>query len=238
MLKSALSTANVIVAATEVVAAEEEKPVAKPSTEVVAAEEEKPVAKPSTEAVAAMPAPASVAPDEAVAPEVVAPEVIAPAPAAAPHAPAISVLASYKEAFSVFDKDGSGTVSTSELGEIMSALGQNLSAEELDAIIKEVDADGSGEIDFDEFCACMQKAKEGGGTPPKLAVVVEENGLLSGLNTFFAPALQPRPVCGGDCGSRGGGQGCGRGVGCAHRNWYPGWISPRPRIEPNTEQPL
>jgi hypothetical protein len=134
VLKSALSTANVIVAATEVVAAEEEKPVAKPSTEVVAAEEEKPVAKPSTEAVAAMPAPASVAPDEAVAPEVVAPEVIAPAPAAAPHAPAISVLASYKEAFSVFDKDGSGTVSTSELGEIMSALGQNLSAEELDAI--------------------------------------------------------------------------------------------------------
>ena len=188
VLKSALSTANVIVAATEVVAAEEEKPVAKPSPEVVAAEEEKPVAKPSTEAVAAMPAPASVAPDE-----VVAPEVIAPAPAAAPHAPAISVLASYKEAFSVFDKDGSGTVSTSELGEIMSALGQNLSAEELDAIIKEVDADGSGEIDFDEFCACMQKAKEGGGTPPKLAVVVEENGLLSGLNNFFGRLFNHGP---------------------------------------------
>jgi hypothetical protein len=172
VLKSALSTANVIVAATEVVAAEEGKL----------------MAKPSTEAVAAMPAPASVAPDE-----VVAPEVIAPAPAAAPHAPAISVLASYKEAFSVFDKDGSGTVSTSELGEIMSALGQNLSAEELDAIIKEVDADGSGEIDFDEFCACMQKAKEGGGTPPKLAVVVEENGLLSGLNNFFGRLFNHGP---------------------------------------------
>ena len=195
---SALSTANVIVAATEVVAAEEERPVAKPSPEVkpevVAAEEEKPVAKPSTEAVAATcPAPASMAPDEVVAPEVVAPEVIAPAPAAAPHAPAISVLASYKAAFSVFDKDGSGTVSTSELGETMSALGQNPSAEELDAIIKEVDADGSGEIDFDEFCACMQKAKEGGGTTPKLAVVVEENGLLSGLNNFFGRLFNRGP---------------------------------------------
>ena len=172
VLKSALSTANVVV----------------PPAEVVATEEEKPVAKPSTEVVAAAAAPAAVAPDE-----VVAPEVIAPAAGAAPNAPAISVLASYKEAFSVFDKDGSGTVSTSELGETMSALGQNPSAEELDAIIKEVDADGSGEIDFDEFCACMQKAKEGGGTPPKLAVVVEENGLLSGLNTFFGRLFNRGP---------------------------------------------
>ena len=159
-----------------------------PPTEVVATEEEKPVAKPSTEVVAAAAAPAAVAPDE-----VVAPEVIAPAAGAAPNAPAISVLASYKEAFSVFDKDGSGTVSTSELGEMMSALGQNLSAEELDAMVEEVDADGSGEIDFDEFCACMQKAKKGGGTAPKLAVVVEENGLLSGLNNFFGRLFNRGP---------------------------------------------
>ena len=141
---------------------------------------------------------------EVVAPEVVAPEVVAPAPAAAPSAPAPAaappapaiseeVLASYKEAFSVFDKDGSGTVSTSELGEMMSALGQNLSAEELDAMVEEVDADGSGEIDFDEFCACMQKAKKGGGTAPKLAVVVEENGLLSGLNNFFGRLFNRGP---------------------------------------------
>ena len=146
------------------------------------------MAKPSTEVVAAAAAPAAVAPDE-----VVAPEVIAPAAGAAPNAPAISVLASYKEAFSVFDKDGSGTVSTSELGEMMSALGQNLSAEELDAMVEEVDADGSGEIDFDEFCACMQKAKKGGGTAPKLAVVVEENGLLSGLNNFFGRLFNRGP---------------------------------------------
>ena len=52
----------------------------------------------------------------------------------------------------------------SELGEIMSAFGQNLSAEELEAMVKEVDADGSNKIGFDEFCTCMQKAKEGGAT--------------------------------------------------------------------------
>ena len=196
VLKAAPSIADVVAPPTEVVATEEEKPVAKPSTEVVAAAAAPAAAVPEVVAPAVeVVAPEVIAP-EVIAPEVVAPEVVAPAsaaapsapaPAAAPPAPAISdeVLASYKEAFSVFDKDGSGTVSTSELGEMMSALGQNLSAEELDEMVKEVDADGSGEIDFDEFCACMLKAKEGGATAPKLAVMVEENGLLSGLKNVF-----------------------------------------------------
>jgi Ca2+-binding EF-hand superfamily protein len=50
--------------------------------------------------------------------------VIALAPAAAPPSPAISdeVLASYKKAFSAFDKDGSGAVCVSELNEILSEL--------------------------------------------------------------------------------------------------------------------
>ena len=138
------------------------------------------------------PAPAVAEPAaEVVAPAAVAappaPEVIALAPAAAPPSPAISdeVLASYKKAFSVFDKDGSGAVCVSELNEILIELGHNLSAEELDAMVKEVDADGSGEIGFDQFCTCMQKAMEGGATAPKLAVMVEENGLLSGLKNVF-----------------------------------------------------
>ena len=206
VLKSAPPTAGVVAPPTEVVATEEEKPVAKPSTEVVAAAAA-PAAAVAPEVVA--PAAEVVAPEviapEVIAPEVVAPEVVAPAPAAAPSAPAPAaappapaiseeVLASYKEAFSVFDKDGSGTVSTSELGEMMSALGQNLSAEELDAIVVEVDANRSGEIDFDEFCACMQKAKEGGATTPKLAVIVEESSLLSGLRSFLGRLLFGAPM--------------------------------------------
>jgi len=202
VLEAAPSIADVVAPPTEVVATEEEKPVAKPSTEVVAAAAA-PAAAVAPEVVALaveVVAPEVIAP-EVIAPEVVAPEVVAPAsaaapsapaPAAAPPAPAISdeVLASYKEAFSVFDKDGSGTVSTSELGEMMSALGQYLSAEELDEMVKEVDADGSGEIDFDEFCACMLKATEGGATAPKLAVVVE---VLSGLKNFFSQLFNRGP---------------------------------------------
>jgi len=220
VLRSAPPTANVIVPPAEVVATEEEKPVAKPSTDVVAAAPA-PVAAgvladarsaglDTSKAVPAwlanldLPAPTAAAlraaaePVAEVVPEVVAPALapaVAPAPEVAP-APAISAeaLASYKEAFSVFDKDGSGTVSTSELGEMMSALGQNLSAEELDAIVVEVDANRSGEIDFDEFCACMQKAKEGGATTPKLAVIVEESSLLSGLRSFLGRLLFGAPM--------------------------------------------
>ena len=34
-------------------------------------------------------------------------------------------IAEYKEAFSLFDKDGNGTISTKELGTVLRSLGQN-----------------------------------------------------------------------------------------------------------------
>ena len=52
-----------------------------------------------------------------------------------------------KEAFDFFDKDGSGSISTSELREALGgATGYELSA--FDKLIQEVDSDGNGEIDF------------------------------------------------------------------------------------------
>ncbi|NXE30578.1 TNNC2 protein, partial [Ardeotis kori] len=41
------------------------------------------------------------------------------------------------------------------LGTVMRMLGQNPTKEELDAIIEEVDEDGSGTIDFEEFLVMM-----------------------------------------------------------------------------------
>ena len=49
----------------------------------------------------------------------------------------------YQEAFLVFDKDASGTISTGELGMLMRSLGQNPSEEELMDMINEVDVDGN-----------------------------------------------------------------------------------------------
>lgn len=50
--------------------------------------------------------------------------------------------AELREAFSLFDKDGSGTISNEELEVVMKSLGQNPTEEELQEMIREVDVDG------------------------------------------------------------------------------------------------
>jgi calmodulin len=52
-----------------------------------------------------------------------------------------------REAFRVFDRDGSGTISAEELKEVMLRIGENLSADEIKAMIEQADSDGDGKID-------------------------------------------------------------------------------------------
>lgn len=63
----------------------------------------------------------------------------------------------YREAFDLFDKDGDGSITTSELGVVMRSLGQEPTVKELENMIKEIDEDGNGAIDFDEFLHMMAK---------------------------------------------------------------------------------
>ena len=61
-----------------------------------------------------------------------------------------------RAAFNMFDKDGSGIISADEIREVLCFGGANsLSAEAVDAIIKQVDENGDGEIQFDEFVTMM-----------------------------------------------------------------------------------
>ena len=54
----------------------------------------------------------------------------------------ISIFAEIKEAFTIFDKDGSGCISAKELGMVMRSLGQNPTEKELMDWVNEVDSDG------------------------------------------------------------------------------------------------
>nr|XP_034323712.1 neo-calmodulin-like [Crassostrea gigas] len=63
----------------------------------------------------------------------------------------------FKEDFRLFDKDGDKTSKTKELGTVMRSLGQNPTESELQEMIQEVDVDGNGTIDFDEFPQMMGK---------------------------------------------------------------------------------
>eukprot|EP00058_Branchiostoma_floridae_P007768 XP_002593256.1 hypothetical protein BRAFLDRAFT_124870 [Branchiostoma floridae] len=64
-------------------------------------------------------------------------------------------IAEFKEAFSMFDKDG--VITIKELGTVMRSLGQNPNQAELQDMINEVDADGNGTIDFSEFLTMMAR---------------------------------------------------------------------------------
>ncbi|KAL9184262.1 hypothetical protein ACHAXT_002348 [Thalassiosira profunda] len=61
-----------------------------------------------------------------------------------------------REAFDLFDTDGSGTIDAKELKVAMRALGFEPSKEEIRKLISQVDTDGSGTVDFPEFLAMMQ----------------------------------------------------------------------------------
>lgn len=56
-----------------------------------------------------------------------------------------------RQAFRVFDKDNSGTISVSEMRDVLKALGENLSDADLDEIMKAADTDGDKSIDC-ELC--------------------------------------------------------------------------------------
>ncbi|XP_011703020.1 PREDICTED: calmodulin-beta-like isoform X1 [Wasmannia auropunctata] len=66
-------------------------------------------------------------------------------------------VAEFKEAFMLFDKDEDGTITMAELGVVMRSLGQRPSETELRDMVNEVDQDGNGTIEFNEFLQMMSK---------------------------------------------------------------------------------
>ncbi|XP_054886749.1 uncharacterized protein LOC129360507 [Poeciliopsis prolifica] len=66
-----------------------------------------------------------------------------------------------KEAFDLFDTDGTGTIDIKELKVAMRALGFEPKKEEIKKMVSDVVKDGAGTIDFDDFLSMMtQKMNE------------------------------------------------------------------------------
>ena len=60
------------------------------------------------------------------------------------------------KAFKLFDEDNTGNISLRNLRRVARELGENLSDEELQAMIDEFDKDGDGAINESEFLGIMK----------------------------------------------------------------------------------
>jgi len=62
-----------------------------------------------------------------------------------------------RESFSVFDRDGTGRISAAELRHVMTTVGEKLSDKEVDDMIREIDVDRDGQINYEEMVRLMCK---------------------------------------------------------------------------------
>ncbi|KAK6931634.1 EF-hand domain [Dillenia turbinata] len=67
----------------------------------------------------------------------------------------VEVLKDLRDAFSVFDIDGNGSISAEELQSVMKSLGEDCTVAECRKMIGGVDCDGDGMINFEEFKVMM-----------------------------------------------------------------------------------
>ena len=59
------------------------------------------------------------------------------------------------ETFKIFDRDGDGYITASELKSVLTSINEETTNQEVDEMIKEADVDGDGKIDYLEFVKMM-----------------------------------------------------------------------------------
>ena len=75
------------------------------------------------------------------------------------------------KSFGANDKDGDGSISIFDLGEVLRSMCETVTTVELDRIIKVADKDGDGEITYEEFSELTKKLR-GGRDKPDLHIVL------------------------------------------------------------------
>ncbi|XP_064545783.1 calmodulin-beta-like [Drosophila montana] len=61
----------------------------------------------------------------------------------------------FQRAFKMLDRDGEGNIQARDLGAFMRDLGKMPTDSELQSMVNQVDTDGNGTIDFEEFASAM-----------------------------------------------------------------------------------
>lgn len=70
-----------------------------------------------------------------------------------------SIIVLLVKAFKFFDRDGNGSIDNEELRIALSAMQQNATEDELDLMIRNIDFNNTGQVDFDEFLAVMATSR-------------------------------------------------------------------------------
>ncbi|CAF1161135.1 unnamed protein product [Adineta ricciae] len=72
----------------------------------------------------------------------------------------IQQMEELRGAFNLFDRDRNGAISLAELKQVLIALNFQPTEKLLGKIMKEMDTDGNGSVEFDEFVKVMRKVYE------------------------------------------------------------------------------
>ena len=63
-----------------------------------------------------------------------------------------------REAFKIFDRDGNGYIDAKELKDVVTRMGECLTAEEADEFLREADTNEDGKLDYNEFLTMLMRA--------------------------------------------------------------------------------
>ncbi|KAA3459731.1 putative calcium-binding protein CML27 [Gossypium australe] len=82
---------------------------------------------------------------------------------------AVNAASELREAFDLYDQNKNGLISATELHQVLNRLGMTCSADDCVGMIKSVDSDGDGHVNFEEFRKMMNASSilgNGDGSKP------------------------------------------------------------------------
>ncbi|XP_076095369.1 uncharacterized protein LOC143066261 [Mytilus galloprovincialis] len=90
-----------------------------------------------------------------------------------------------REAFKIFDKNSDGKIDPNELKKVMVNIGEKLTDEEANEMIKEADVDGDGKVNYEEFVKMMTKKDKYLSVPAERGLTEDQREHITGVFNWF-----------------------------------------------------